>query len=333
MKSVPHLSEILDPRSPYSRKYRELVSRPDYCDNTETHHIVPVAYFEDVLGMVGCRTAGSPDMYPENLVPLSRGHHVLAHFYLAKAARKCIAVQMRNAFCLTFQTTDFSKVTEEDVLSRIGEINAGYKKMKSMRKEHKDGTEIRRTATCVSLNSWKDRKPVGVSVKWSPDGTVREIHDHDMCFTVNGSETEYGTEFKIYGDFRKGGRMAKDCYLNNRINIWVYQYADSEYGGHIHITLGRSRMLISFSSTGNFEYWEKPWNKSESEFRAMLKFLNDEKHFEFVKCIRSIRPYARHLGRKLPQGTSVILRKLEDAIPKAEPLAPLKIPKFPANAA
>lgn len=169
---MKYLEEAIDTETEYGRKYIELVSRADTGDCLETHHIVPVAFFADVLGIKTCRTSNSPDMEQSNLVALSHGHHVLAHFYLAKCARSCISVQMCNAFCLTYNTTDFASITEEDVLSRIEEIDAEYRKMKSSGKLHKDGIERRRTRNLLTVTTWKDGKKDGPYISRRPDGTI-----------------------------------------------------------------------------------------------------------------------------------------------------------------
>ena len=169
---MKYIEEAIDTNSEYGKKYLALVSRNDTGSNLETHHIVPVAYFADVLGYKECRLSSSPDMVSENLVSLTRGHHVLAHFYLAKCARKCISIQMINAFCLTFQTTDFSSITEEDVLSRIDEIDIEYRKMKSMKKRHKDGIEERHTRNLTSMTTWKNGEKCGPHISMRPDGTI-----------------------------------------------------------------------------------------------------------------------------------------------------------------
>lgn len=169
-----YIEEAIDSQCEYGRKYLELVSGCDYGDNLEVHHIVPVAYFSDVLGIKECRTSRSPDMARENLVSLSKGRHVLAHFYLAKCAKPCIMVQMRNAFCLTYQTTDFSKVTEEEVISRMDEINSEYGKMKAC-KGHKDGVGVRKTNKLITYTTWKGGEQCGPYMSRRHDGYITKM--------------------------------------------------------------------------------------------------------------------------------------------------------------
>lgn len=63
---MKYIEEAIDTVSEYGRKYLELVSRGDYGDNLEVHHIVPVAYFADVLGIKECRTSKSPEVFVRN---------------------------------------------------------------------------------------------------------------------------------------------------------------------------------------------------------------------------------------------------------------------------
>ena len=103
---MKYIEQAIDLESPWAKKYLELVSRPDKCAVREVHHIVPVAFYEDVLGVVSTRQSGSPDMNPENLVELSGGHHLLAHYYLYRCARQCIKVQMASAVSMMFSLGD-----------------------------------------------------------------------------------------------------------------------------------------------------------------------------------------------------------------------------------
>lgn len=331
-----YIEEAIDTGTEYGRKYLELVSRGDYGDNLEVHHIVPVAYFADVLGIKECRTSKSPDMAKENLVSLSRGHHVLAHFYLAKCARKCIAIQMRNAFCLTFQTTDFSSVTEEDVLSRIDEIDREYRKMKSMKKEHKDGIEIRRTKTCVSMNRWEDGKPVGISMKWGADGKIREVEDHKSGITVQSYSV--GTQLRlrvfIKADGVENSRMVNGKHLlaevDNDFCIYIHAL------GHAGMVLYKSVPYRGFSASmfwgpasskdidggdGNDNFWEQVKNFLSKKNRQCLSTV-----------ILSIRQYASMVSMGMSLKTNHLLRLLEDCAVDAERLPTFELPAFPEAA-
>lgn len=326
-KEPPYFREILDPETPGVDRYIALVSSPDSGKDTEVHHIVPVAYFKDVLARTDCRMAGSPDMNPVNLVPLSKGRHVLAHFYLAKYAKKCIAVQMRNAFCQTYQTTDFSKVTEEEVLSRIDEINAEYSRLKTAKKEHKDGVDIRRTKTCVSLNNWKDGKKVGVSMQWAPDGTVKKVHDHEQGILVdkvkvkfvnpapNGikvsAENTDGIKFVDIEIVQSTPEASMLCVRGNRMEIMVgSQHPDRGYS--LSITYGTSTRWYEGDNT-----WKKAGEFLSRDFRHVL-----------VRGIRSVKMYASLMGMELNENFKHMLFMLENCIPEVEPLPIPEIPSF-----
>lgn len=319
---MKYIEEAIDTVSEYGRKYMELVSKSEYGDNLEVHHIVPVAYFADVLGIKECRTSKSPDMAKENLVSLSRGHHVLAHFYLAKCARKCIAVQMRNAFCLTFQTTDFSSVTEEDVLSRIDEIDREYRKMKSMKKEHKDGIEIRRTKTCVSMNKWEDGKPVGISMKWGADGTIREVQNHENGFTIKN--VNIGNTDRV----RVSGKIDKKSIFIEVIDKHV-----------ISVSYGNMCVSVTtYPSYGSFAgsvAWRKFGYKNvfgENFWEQIKDFLSGKGRESLSTVIRSIRRYVKMIGFKMKPSTDHLLFLLEDCAVDAECLPTFKLPAFPTAA-
>lgn len=331
-----YIEEAIDTGSEYGRKYLELVSGGDYGDNLEVHHIVPVAYFADVLGIKECRTSKSPDMAKENLVSLSRGHHVLAHFYLAKCARKCIAVQMRNAFCLTFQTTDFSSVTEEDVLSRIDEIDREYRKMKSMKKEHKDGIEIRRTKTCVSMNKWEDGKPVGISMKWGADGTIREVEDHESGITVQNIVMGGIPRLRVFmnADGVENSRMVNGKHLiaevENDFCIGIYAL------GQAGMTLYNS---IPYRGFGASMWWGTSSSKNinggvgNDDFWEQVKNFLSKKNRQFLStAILSIRKYVSAVNFNISNKTDHLLHLFEDCAVDAERLPTFNLPAFPAAA-
>lgn len=332
----PYFKDILDPETPGVDKYIKLVTVPDSGDDTEVHHIVPVAYFEDVLGLKNCRMAGSPDMAKGNLVRLSKGRHVLAHFYLAKYAKKCIAVQMRNAFCLTYQTTDFSKVTEEEVISRIDEINREYRKLKNSKKEHKDGVEIRRTKSCVSQNTWKDGKPTGISMKWYPDGSIRYIHNHEWCFTIEKKTyKQYPNynDYQIYGAFEQGGTMGKYAAFN-KVGMRMEEFTSGGVGVTFHIHVGDKDVTVQYNtSTRNYEWFnhhEYVWfDKYEQRWAAFLEYLGKEENSVIAKGIRSLRKYIDMLGTELAGGGAHLLDILESIVGEGESYPAFDVPEFP----
>lgn len=124
MKNIPYLSEAIDLDSPYAGRYLDLVSKNDSSEGTHRHHIVPVTYYLDVLGCTEVRKVGTLDMVAENLVYLTRGHHLLAHYYLSKCARECIRHQAVSAFRIMYDTTD--PATDENVVAFASEMDDWY---------------------------------------------------------------------------------------------------------------------------------------------------------------------------------------------------------------
>lgn len=183
MNHPKYIEEAIDLKSPYAKKYLKIVSRADIGRKTEDHHIVPVAYFEDVLGLKGCRKAYSPDMDRSNIVSLSPGRHLLAHYYLYKCSRKCIRPQMASAVSMMFSLKDLDK--------RISELTERQaKEIANAKEEAKEfsGWKTRRLRFgLVSKILYKDGKQVyGFILK--PDGTVRQYNDRRYGFIVGEAE-------------------------------------------------------------------------------------------------------------------------------------------------
>lgn len=187
MKYPKYIEEAIDLNSPYAKKYLKIVSRADIGRKTEDHHIVPVAYFEDVLGLKGCRKAYSPDMDKSNIVSLSPGRHLLAHYYLYKCSRKCIRPQMASALSMMFSLKDLNKRISELTERQAKEIaNA-----KEEAKEFSGWKTMRLRFGLVSKILYEDGKQVyGFIIK--PDGTVRQYNDRRYGFIVD-EEKDLGT--------------------------------------------------------------------------------------------------------------------------------------------
>lgn len=320
---MEYLEDAIDTKSEYAKKYLDLMSRPDSGNSTEIHHIVPVAFFADVLGLKNCRTPGSQDMKPENLVSLSRGHHVLAHFYLAKCARRCINVQMKNAFCLSFDTTDLSTVTEEDVLDKVDEITAAYVKMKSMGKVHKDGIEVRRTRTCITACNWFNGKRVGPIAKWTPDGTIREIScPDDYIIITKDTHTWHGNNngFTVKIEHACGPHNIEiDLYDGDRNNTVCLEC----YCG------GRSFELSNrWGFTSNPEYDRSRIYDNGVIMDSLSKLMNSsmETAKGMARAVNSIRQYARMLNFNPSRTLSDMIDMVVAAAPKAEPFPVYEIP-------
>lgn len=181
---IPHIKQAIDLSNPYAALYLDVVSLPSSEAVTDTHHIVPVSFYRDVLGEDRVRMADTPDMDRRNLVKLTPGKHLLAHYYLCKCAQKCIRVQMENAFALMYSTFDISSVSDGEVMRRSVELDAEYAKIKHRKRVHKDGPETIFRNTYTILRHWKDGKQYGISAKWEPDGKLFELGDCDQDITV-----------------------------------------------------------------------------------------------------------------------------------------------------
>ena len=120
MNKIKYISSAIDINSVWARKYLALVAADDKVDTVEVHHIVPVAFYEIVLGISYTRHSDSKDMVKDNLVSLSRGHHLLAHYYLYKCAMPCIKAAMASALSMMLKGRDIKKrlsdLTEEQVI-------------------------------------------------------------------------------------------------------------------------------------------------------------------------------------------------------------------------
>lgn len=240
---MKYLEEAIDTGCEYGKKYMELVSKDDKCAYTEEHHIVPVAFFRDVLGITTCRQASSPDMDSKNLVKLSKGHHLLAHYYLMKCARKCIRTQMVNAFRCTYKTGSVSEITEADVLARMKEIDAEYAKLKDGKVPHKDGVAGTVTKTSTSVCEWKDGKKVGRYFKKNRFGEIVELGDHDTGMSLSvwwfkdrplsiaiglpGKDTCFHFGFSYLNGNLEDEKM---CYSIPHINQSGFTHFDPHYG-------------------------------------------------------------------------------------------------------
>lgn len=123
---VTYINDAINITSSDGKKYMEIVSHSDVGTYVHVHHIVPVAFYKNVLGITTCRKPSSPDMIASNLVSLSPGRHLLAHYYLMKCAKPCIKSSMIRAFQVIYDATDITLISEEQVLSKVAELDAAY---------------------------------------------------------------------------------------------------------------------------------------------------------------------------------------------------------------
>ena len=182
---LPDLVNCIDINNEFAQKYLTLVSSEDTDQYTEIHHIVPVAYFRDVLQEGDVRKNRSPDMNPANLVKLSKARHLLAHYYLSQCALESIKNQMETAFCLMFQVIDLKTVSEKDVIDKAEEINRYYQKLCTEGRAHKDGEQYITSVSGTSYANWKDGTKVGVFARWNKDSKIVSLGDYDKHFFVD----------------------------------------------------------------------------------------------------------------------------------------------------
>ena len=198
---MKHIEECIDCSSEYGQKYLAIVSRDDTDVATQVHHIVPVAYFKDVLGIAECRKKGTPDMTPDNLVKLSVGKHILAHYYLMKCAKKCIKAQMVNAFMCTYKTTSVEGITEEDVIARMAEVDAEYATLKDGKRPHKDEIRISNGKNSHCVTKWLDGEKNGAYFVYDNDGRITELGKYGSSMKIR---LRYFSDYScIFGKYAK----------------------------------------------------------------------------------------------------------------------------------
>lgn len=177
---MKYLEDAINMKSPWAKKYLELVSRDDQCENTVTHHIVPVAFYEYVLHRTDTRQAGSPDMEGENLVKLSGGHHLLAHYYLYRCARPCIKPQMASAVSMMFNLKDIDLRLSELTEQQAKEVARAKDEAKEF-----TGLKIRNVPGGFIGKYYYENGKLVYSFLMKPNGKVRKYVDN-----VNGFCTD-----------------------------------------------------------------------------------------------------------------------------------------------
>ena len=182
---MKYIEECIDTTSEYGQKYLALVAKNDTVSATHTHHIVPVAYYKDVLGITKCRASNSIDMDASNLVKLSVGKHLLAHYYLMKCARPCIKAQMTNAFMCTYKTTDTKSITEDEVIARMHELDSMYAKLKNGKRPHKDGIVISNGKNTHRLSNWVGGEKSGPYVVYDNANFIQELGIYNSAVRVH----------------------------------------------------------------------------------------------------------------------------------------------------
>ena len=214
---LPDLVNCIDMNNEFAQKYLTLVSSEDTDQYTEIHHIVPVAYFRDVLQEGDVRKNRSPDMNPANLVKLSKARHLLAHYYLSQCALESIKNQMETAFCLMFQVIDLKTVSEKDVIDKAEEINKYYQKLCTEGRAHKDGEQYITSVSGTSYANWKNGTKVGVFARWNKDNKIVSLGDYDRHIFIDiGRDNDLITEYH----WKLENKKWSICLFN-------YEYNDS----------------------------------------------------------------------------------------------------------
>lgn len=279
MNHPKYIEEAIDLKSPYAKKYLKIVSRADIGSKTEDHHIVPVAYFEDVLGLKGCRKAYSPDMDRSNIVSLSPGRHLLAHYYLYKCSRKCIRPQMASAVSMMFSLKDLDK--------RISELTERQaKEIANAKEEAKEfsGWKTRRLSSgFVSKILYKGGKKVyGFIMK--PNGKVRQYDDRRYGIVVDEWNGEVSLFVPDGGDVLACTRgwkwdKKKHRYINTDVAFARIYAANHDDVANIKIdsfskstvekTLAFRDIIKKFYPRFNKNF-DSSWDKMDSELRGIF---------------------------------------------------------------
>lgn len=326
---IPYLADAIDLESEYADRYINVISHPDKCERMDLHHIVPVSFYADVLGVENCRSAASPDMVTENLVLLSKGHHLLAHYYLSRCARKCISTQMINAFRQMYNGR--GKWEDDEVLRASKEIDEYYESLKGQAIPHKDGTEVINRENLVSLARWKDGAKVGVECKMRPNGKLVEIFDHDRRLRVR---VEYGRYFQILYYHKDEPKKPV---------VFEIRY-DEDERGHTMSIMDNPLVWGYFSCyySPTHHYGEDNWIRHRAGYTTNGKEYVGSP--EFRRLAKSIIPLMRYyiplmdFSPDLPvdpksytefmEETKPIKRYI-DGLENAEPLEAIPIPKMP----
>lgn len=197
MKHPKHIEHAIDLESPYAKKYLELVSKPSTSKFTEDHHIVPVAYFADVMGISECRSANSP---------------------VYRCARPCIRAQMANAVSLMFSLNDLNIR-----LSELTDMQA--KEIANARDEVKAFTgwkTVRVHGGFIGKYLYDEGKPV-YSFLLKPNGKVRKYVDHLNCFGTD----EYNGQVHMWATDATDGDCFIACTSGSKWNRRKFEYEDT----------------------------------------------------------------------------------------------------------
>jgi hypothetical protein len=251
---------------------------------------------------------------------------------------------MRNAFCQSYQTTDFSKVTEKEVLDRIEELNAEYRKLKCAKKEHKDGPEIRRTRTCISLTNWKGGIKTGLGARWYTNGALREL--------IN---TDDGTKFIVidwknhalpdeqhpipYG-FYSYTKPIKNS--NSELYIDVRDYCASGMSAgtlrsYIKVSFGGYVMeLQDAMAWGGYQLHASIYPctyHGDDIWVKVRNFFNTEHTYITIisRAILSIRQYSKMFNIVYSKSFLFMLAQLEACVCDLNPLDEYTMPEFPGK--
>lgn len=188
---MKYIEDAIDIKSEYGRKYMALISRPDAGNDTEVHHIVPVAYYENVLGVVYTRRTDSKDMNKDNLVSLSKGHHLLAHYYIYKCSKPCIRAAMAGALSMMLRGKDvksrLSELTEDQAIELANAVDEAKKF---------SGWKIRRVPGGFTGKYLYVEGKITHGFLLKPNGTVRRYVDHINEFAL---DEDWDHEVSIWG--------------------------------------------------------------------------------------------------------------------------------------
>lgn len=274
-----YLSSAIDMNSKWSKKYIKLVSSSDRGDSLEVHHIVPVAFYEIVLGKSYTRHSDSIDMKKENLVSLSRGHHLLAHYYLYKCAMPCIKAAMAGALSMMLKGRDvkerLSELTEKQVLEMANAADEAKKF---------SGWKVRRLPTGFIGKYLYVEGKITHGFILKPNGSVRRYADHVNGFVLDeGWDPEvamWGTNDcnVIAHTDGRGFSYNKVVYQSDKIPTFSIDAACRDIF-HARLALTFKPLICTLYPRFKNRF-EQEWE--ESLMKVKKKFPN-AKPFEFIK--------------------------------------------------
>lgn len=276
---MDYLSRAIDLNSKWSKKYIKLVSSSDRGDSLEIHHIVPVAFYEIVLGNSYTRHSDSIDMKKENLVSLSRGHHLLAHYYLYKCAMPCIKAAMAGALSMMLKGRDLNERLSELTEKQVLELANAADEAKRF-----SGWKVRRLPTGLTGKYLYVDGKITHGFILKPNGSVRRYADNVNNFVLDeGWDPEVAIwrtndSDVIATTYGHGFAYSKVVYQSNKIPTLKVDIACRDIlHARIAVTFKPLICTLYPRFTNRFD---KDWEDALMEVKSKFP---DATPFEFIK--------------------------------------------------